>query len=107
MWLLDRKGYAGELYCEECGWAARCSRCGSAMRWEERRARLRCVSCGERAPLPERCPNCGGLLMRGSRPGLEALFERAEGALRGSFGNILLFQNDEEKIPAAEELIKQ
>ena len=107
MWLLDRKGYAGELYCEECGWTARCPRCGSAMRWEERRGRLRCVSCGERAPLPERCPNCGGLLMRGSRPGLEALFERAEGALRGSCGSVLLFQNDEEKIPTAEELIKQ
>lgn len=107
MWLLDRKGYAGELYCEECGWTARCPRCGSAMRWEERRGRLRCVSCGEHAPLPERCPNCGGLLMRGSRPGLEALFERACGALRGNYGNVLLFQNDEEKIPAAKELVKQ
>ncbi len=107
MWLLDRKGYAQELYCEECGWAARCGRCGSAMRWEERRGRLRCVLCGECAALPERCPNCGGLLMRGSRPGLEALFERVRGALGGRFGSVLLMQNDEEKIPRAEELAKQ
>lgn len=107
MWLLDRKGYAGELCCEECGWSARCPRCGSAMRWEERRGRLRCVSCGECAPLPERCPNCGGMLMRGSRPGLEALFERAGGALRGRYGGVLLFQNDGEKIPQAEELAEQ
>ena len=107
MWLLDRKGYAGELYCEECGWNAKCPRCGSVMRWEDRGGNLRCLSCGECARLSERCPNCGGLLIRGLRPGLEALFERAKGALSQRYGNILLFQNHEEKIPTASALTKK
>ncbi len=107
MWLLDRKGYAGEFYCEECSWTARCPRCGSAMRWEERRRRLHCGVCGYSAQLPEECPNCGGHLMRGSRPGLEALYGRAVGALQEKYRSILLFQNQDEKTPSAEELAKQ
>lgn len=99
LWLLDRKGYAGELLCEECGKTLRCKRCGSSMRWEESRRSLRCTACGQREPIPERCPNCGGLLLTGVRPGLEALYERVEGALKHRYKNVLLIQNMEDKMP--------
>lgn len=107
LWLLDRKGYAGEILCEECGKTLRCKRCGSSMRWEESRHTLRCTACGQREPIPEKCPNCGGLLLTGVRPGLEALYERAEGALKHLYKNVLLIQNQEEKMPKAEELMKE
>ena len=77
LWLLDRKGYAGEIACEECGLAVRCEDCGSIMAWEERKGRLRCSSCGAAAPIPEACPACRGVLLTGKRPGLEALFTAA------------------------------
>ena len=73
LWLLDRKGYAGEVACEECGNPILCSSCGRVMAWEEQRRRLRCSSCGRVSPLPETCPSCRGVLLSGKRPGLEAL----------------------------------
>lgn len=107
MWLLDRKGYAGEVSCDECGNTVRCRRCGSVMRWEDGRNRLCCVSCSFNIPVPEKCPNCGGRLLSGARPGLEALFERTRGALRGYFKNILLFQNQDDKIPKSKDLLEK
>ena len=77
LWLLDRKGYAGEVACEECGNPVWCKACGSVMAWEERKGRLRCSSCGALAPLPEVCPICRGVLLTGKRPGLEALYTAA------------------------------
>jgi primosomal protein N' (replication factor Y) len=73
LWLLDRKGYAGEVACEECGNPILCSVCGRVAAWEEKRQRLRCSSCGRIFPLPETCPSCRGVLLTGKRPGLEAL----------------------------------
>ena len=105
LWILDRKGYAGEVLCEECGSSLRCSRCGAAMRWAG--GGLRCMTCGERAEMPEKCPNCGGRLLQGLRPGLEALHERAEKALAYKFGTVLLFQNSGEEVPKAAELAER
>jgi primosomal protein N' (replication factor Y) len=81
LWFLDRKGYAGEVYCSDCGESLSCSRCGSIMRVEAARVRetmeLRCVRCGLRKTLPFQCPTCRGTLLLGKRPGLEALFSLA------------------------------
>ena len=74
LWLLDRKGYAGEVACEDCGNSVRCPRCSGIMAWEEKKSRLRCSSCGTSRPIPEFCPFCRGPLLTGKRPGLEALF---------------------------------
>lgn len=106
-WILDRKGYASEIICDECGAAIRCPKCASPMRWEERSHTLRCTACGTRAQIPEKCPNCGGVLLSGSRPGLEALYERARGALTYIYGRIVLIGSGERetKLPKASELM--
>ena len=83
LWLLDRKGYAGEIACEDCGNAARCPQCGTAMAWEEKYSRLRCPGCASIRPLPEVCPMCRGHLLIGKRPGLEALFPVAQSIAYG------------------------
>ncbi|MDR1515405.1 MAG: hypothetical protein LBS45_06905 [Synergistaceae bacterium] len=81
LWILDRKGYAGEIVCEECGSSLRCPKCGGAMRWEVSADRLVCVACraGERVPMI--CPRCSGRLLTAKRPGLEALLPLAKSAL--------------------------
>jgi len=79
LWILDRKGYAGEILCEECGEPIKCVKCGCAMRVE--RDDTRCVSCGVRAPFPDECPNCAGRLLSARRPGLEALTPLADAAI--------------------------
>ncbi|MBN1332314.1 MAG: prephenate dehydrogenase, partial [Synergistales bacterium] len=73
LWILDRKGYAGEIFCLECGFHISCPKCGSAMTWHSRKQNLICHLCGAQMPLPDGCPNCRGSLLKGRRPGLDAL----------------------------------
>lgn len=84
IWILDRKGYAGEIVCEECGAAVGCSKCGGVMRWEapaRAEPRVRCVACGVTGALPDICPHCRGRLLSARRPGLEALLPLARAAI--------------------------
>ena len=84
IWILDRKGYAGEIVCEECGMAVRCPKCGGVMRWETRsraEPRVRCVACGMADTVPDACPHCRGRLLAARRPGLEALLPLARAAI--------------------------
>lgn len=91
LWILDRKGFAGEVACEECGSPLLCRRCGTLYRLSRRE--LYCPVCRERMPLPESCPCCGGRLLQGSRPGLEAL-ELIASALAGGDVPVRIWQAD-------------
>ncbi len=106
-WLLDRKGYAGEIFCEDCGSPVRCSLCGGVMRWEGRINRLVCLSCDSKIPVPEKCPSCGGFFLEGHRPGLEALADSASSLLKYSCGKVLSFQDEGGKIPSGKTLMKE
>ncbi|GHV28102.1 primosomal protein N' [Synergistales bacterium] len=98
LWILDRKGYAGEIACDECGWSPKCDKCGGAMRWEASLERLSCVACKGAALLPDACPKCGSRLLSAKRPGLEALLPLARSAVN-STGRIFLLDGE---IPASE-----
>lgn len=78
-WLLDRRGIAGELRCADCGRSVSCQRCGSSLVYEK--GKTRCPACGNMAPLPQRCPFCGGALLQGMFPGLEKLYGFAKNLL--------------------------
>ncbi len=106
-WLLDRKGYAGEIYCNDCGLPVRCPKCGGVMRWEGRENRMSCLSCSCIMPVPGQCPSCGGPFLEGIRPGLEALSSKARHLLGCAPSDILLFQNDGDKIPPCKTLLKE
>jgi primosomal protein N' (replication factor Y) len=91
LWVMDRKGEAGEVACSDCGGSLSCPKCGSLLRsgrggrpaGEPEVRTTRCVRCGAEAPLPSRCPRCRGTLLVGKRPGLEALFPLAARLMRG------------------------
>jgi primosomal protein N' (replication factor Y) len=86
LWIMDRKGQAGEIFCSDCGETFACSRCGATMRSESGgngEMILRCVRCGAREALPGQCPACRGALLLGKRPGLEALLPLALRYVRG------------------------
>lgn len=85
VWLLDRKGFAGEILCDDCGNTLTCSSCQGTMRWDRSRERLFCIKCGRAVGMPERCPHCGGYLLEGNRPGLEALADVARGLIGDRF----------------------
>jgi len=86
LWIMDRKGQAGEVYCSDCGTSLYCPRCKGVMRSEDSDGvfGLRCVRCGARSPLALRCPVCRGSLLLGKRPGLEALLPLAARFMKDS-----------------------
>ena len=104
-WILDRKGYAGEIFCEDCGSPVRCPKCAGVMRWEGKSKSLKCLGCGKRDIIPEKCPSCGGPFLEGQRPGLEALEEKACKFFRGK--DILLFNEEGSKVPTGESILKK
>ncbi|MCF4113480.1 MULTISPECIES: hypothetical protein [Dethiosulfovibrio] len=75
LWILDRKGYVGDLKCDDCEHPLRCD-CGGTLRLFGGRGR--CVRCGKTFDIPNKCPNCGGPVIMGRRPGLEALLPIAQ-----------------------------
>jgi len=90
LWIMDRRGQAGEVYCSDCGTSLCCPRCKGAARSEGvgEASRIRCVRCGARGELPSRCPSCRGGLLLGKKPGLEALLPMAARFMKGQ--NVLL-----------------
>ena len=78
LWLLDRKGGAAEVFCIKCGNAIKCEKCGSIMRSEHDGQILRCPRCNNKLEMLTKCPECGGEVLSGKRPGLEVLFNAAE-----------------------------
>ena len=75
------------------------------MRWEGRSESLKCLDCGKRDPVPEKCPSCGGPFLEGQRPGLEALEERASHFFRDR--NVILFHEEKSKMPSGESILKK
>jgi primosomal protein N' (replication factor Y) (superfamily II helicase) len=55
---LNRKGYAGALFCRDCGQVPRCPACCVALVYFRQTARLLCSYCGHVAPIPETCSSC-------------------------------------------------
>ena len=107
LWILDRKGYAGEIYCEDCGSAIKCPCCGGTMRWKSKKNLLSCIVCGKTQPIPSSCPSCGGPFLEGVRPGLEALAMEAKKRFVNITKSVILFENDGEKVPSPDILIKE
>jgi len=74
--LQPRRGFAPFLLCRECGEDFRCRRCSVSRTVHERGRRLVCHYCGERAPAPLRCPQCGGGVLEAVGAGTERVAER-------------------------------
>jgi primosomal protein N' (replication factor Y) (superfamily II helicase) len=86
---LNRRGFAPALFCASCGWVADCRHCDARYTWHRRAGRLRCHHCGDEAPLPAACPDCGADL----RPVGEGT-ERLEDALARRFPSVRIARID-------------
>lgn len=89
-WLLDRKGYAGELHCTDCGRSVNCPKCGGRPRWSLEKKAGECQECGKQIPWPDECPTCRSRLLEIRHPGLEMSYERARGLFGEGVSIILL-----------------
>jgi primosomal protein N' (replication factor Y) len=74
--LQPRRGFAPFLLCRACGEDFRCRRCSVSRTVHEKGRRLVCHYCGERAPAPLRCPQCGSAVLEAVGAGTERVAER-------------------------------
>jgi primosomal protein N' (replication factor Y) len=56
---LNRRGYAANLQCYECGEILECDRCSVGMTLHRTERRLRCHHCDSVRAVPARCADCG------------------------------------------------
>jgi primosomal protein N' (replication factor Y) len=61
---LNRRGTSTYHLCLSCGQSLTCPNCAVSLTHHQLRDELLCHYCGERCPLPERCPTCGGRIER-------------------------------------------
>ncbi|MCZ2497430.1 primosomal protein N' [Xylophilus sp. Kf1] len=84
--LLNRRGYAPVLACNDCGWKSECPHCSAFRVFHKVDRTLRCHHCGFTQPVPRACPACGNLdiapLGRGTERLEELLAERLADTLR-------------------------
>lgn len=73
--LLNRRGYAGHVFCESCGHVMTCTDCEVTLTYHSRARRLLCHQCGRAFFQPRRCPACGGPPLTRGAPGTERLHE--------------------------------
>lgn len=78
MVLHNRRGYAGVLECESCGYVAYCSNCDVVMTYHKAAGELKCHYCGHRAAKPTSCPKCRSENLSTKGVGVEQLHEQVE-----------------------------
>ncbi len=71
--LLNRRGYAGYVYCDACGHVLMCADCELSLTYHHRSQRLLCHHCGRAYPQPAACAKCGEAPLTRASPGTERL----------------------------------
>jgi primosomal protein N' (replication factor Y) len=81
---LNRRGYATQMICPDCGFIATCDQCSNAYTYHRQAGLLICHLCGTQLDAPTKCPQCGSQEIRYTGVGTEkieaitqALFPRA------------------------------
>lgn len=101
--LLNRRGYAPNIYCLECGKIIRCPQCEIGLTFHKNRQKALCHYCGFTAPFPAPCPECGKNSCVALGDGTERLAERLEAAAGAP---VLRLDRDSSRRPgAAEEIL--
>jgi primosomal protein N' (replication factor Y) len=62
--LQNRRGFATQVYCNDCGEVITCDDCSVAMVHHINKNILQCHYCGTVKHVPKACPNCGSLSLK-------------------------------------------
>ncbi len=92
--LQNRRGFATQIYCEDCGEIIMCDKCSVPMVHHLKTNSIRCHYCGEVKDVPKTCPNCGSTALKFFGTGTE----RVEDELLFHFPNIRIERVDSDTI---------
>jgi len=62
--LQNRRGFATQIYCEDCGEIEMCENCSVSMVHHINKNILQCHYCGNKKTVPEACVKCGSLSLK-------------------------------------------
>ncbi len=105
VYLLNRRGFAPFVLCEDCGTAIECPHCSIGMNYHRGKGLL-CHYCGHTADIPETCKNCGS----GSIVKLGSGTQKIEDIIQNEFPGYRIFRLDQDtarKRDTASELIER
>ena len=91
---LNRRGFATYVFCTRCGWAMTCGRCDISMVYHRRHNRVMCHYCGQSAPMPTACPECGGETVKSLGLGTE----KVEAEVRARFPGVPCERMDSDSV---------
>lgn len=74
--LLNRRGYAPLMFCQDCRQTLKCPHCQIGLTYHKGRERLVCHYCGYSVPFPSPCPVCRGTSFLPLGEGTEKLAEQ-------------------------------
>lgn len=72
---LNRRGYARELQCHDCGDVPQCRNCDVSLTFHKATSMLRCHYCGHNEPARTMCQSCGGITIKEVGTGTQRLEE--------------------------------
>ncbi|MBW6463272.1 MAG: primosomal protein N' [Firmicutes bacterium] len=87
---INRRGFAGFVLCRECGYVVRCPSCDVSLTLHLDRQLMCCHYCGHEAPVPQTCPDCGGIKIRYFSAGTQ----RVEDEIKKLYPKISLIRMD-------------
>lgn len=103
--MLNKRGYASSIICEDCGHNEKCPECDIALTYHKPLQKLICHFCGYSEPLLNRCPVCGSSNLKAIGIGTQRLEEE----IRRIFNNINMIRMDRDttgKIGEHENIIR-
>lgn len=79
---LNRRGFAPEIRCLDCGEAIECADCERPMTYHRRGHVMMCHHCGRSSPCPPACPSCASTQLERMGAGTERLESALSEALQ-------------------------
>lgn len=76
--LINRRGYFSFVSCRNCGYVAKCPKCGIPMTYHKNKGKLVCHYCGRSGDIPKICPECGSGYIKFFGSGTERIQREAE-----------------------------
>ena len=69
----NRRGYAPQIECKQCGWVPHCQNCDVSLTLHRQMNQLVCHYCGAVYQVPVECPACGGIHLQTRGYGTEKI----------------------------------
>ena len=92
--LQNRRGFATQIYCQDCGEIEMCDECSVSMVHHISRNILQCHYCGSTKPIPKACHHCGSLSLKFFGTGTQ----RVEDELSFHFPDVKIERIDSDSI---------